>query len=91
MRVLAFGGAMTVEELIQQLQALNMPKARVVTPGFDEAGLDDVATPVVVNVVFHDGRNPIHSGPHELIEVEEGSEAFSKIPAPLKKAVLLNF
>jgi hypothetical protein len=55
---------MTVAELIERLQQFP-PEARVVTPGFDENGLDDVEEVVEVAVIFHDEKECGHYGRHE--------------------------
>ena len=56
---------MTVGELIDKLNECDY-KARVVTPGFDESGLDDVETVEVIRVRFHDDRIDGHVGRHEV-------------------------
>ena len=74
---------MKVKELIEKLEALQMPDARVVTPGFDESGFDDVAAPEIIEVVFHDEYLG-HGGRHE-----EASQATDKSQS--ERAVLMNF
>ncbi len=71
---------MTVAELIAVLQCFP-PDRRVVTPGFDETDLDDVATVTAVRVKFHDERPEGYNGRHELDYLGEGPE----------NAVLINF
>lgn len=55
---------MTVGELIAQLRFFD-PTLRVVTSGFDEAGIEDISDPVIIGVKF--GVNPVnaHIGAHE--------------------------
>lgn len=55
---------MIVSELIEALA--QMPHdARVVTGGFDEAGVDDVAPPQIMRVRFDVHSEGAHVGPHE--------------------------
>lgn len=55
---------MTVSDLIKALAELPLD-ARVVTAGFDEAGVEDVTAPKIVRVRFNVRLEGKHVGPHE--------------------------
>lgn len=77
---------MTVLELIQKLQELDMPNARVVTPGFDESNLEDVDSVHPIKVCFHDEKELSHNGRHELSPL-----ACEIASAGADNAVFINF
>lgn len=63
---------MTVGELREMLVRFD-PNMRVVTPGFDEACLDDIAEPKIVKVIFDVRPSGLRIGPHD--EDAAGAEA----------------
>jgi hypothetical protein len=63
---------MKLKELIEKLKGFDQ-NLRVVTPGFDECGLEDVEIAELVNVVFHDEKEKFHGGRHK--ESEDGVHA----------------
>jgi hypothetical protein len=55
---------MTVGELMALLRHFD-PTLRVVTPGFDEAGIEDISEPEIIGVRFDVNPPNAHIGPHE--------------------------
>jgi len=67
---------MIVADLIKKLQAFD-PSMRVVTPGFDESGVDDLETCELCRVLFS-GPCPTpsgHHGAHDFAKEGEGDAA----------------
>jgi len=84
---------MTVKELIEALQQYP-GDMRVVTPGFDEGGIGDIAVSGVIKVVFHDDQDKHPCGQHEEIEDYWQDYAPDKYKEAMKKAtdaLKLNF
>ena len=58
---------MKVRELIEKLKEFDFD-TRVVTPGFDESGYDDVAVVKSIKIEFHDEREMSFGGRHKKSE-----------------------
>lgn len=61
---------MTIADLIAKLQALLDHSLRVVTPGFDEAGYDDMERLDVVRIVLNAAPGG-HGPQHEEFDADE--------------------